>query len=546
MHTPELVLIADDILTLDPIRPRAKALAIADGTIVAVGGAEEVRALAGEGTRVEEIRGVLTPGMIDSHTHVVWGLELTRGEQLTDLDLSAVRERVRAAAEANRGDQWVHGWGLDPNLFTETGFTGRIFDDVTGDVPMFLRMRDGHSAIANTAAVRAAGLTGSETFPDEARIGVAEDGTPNGYILEVRAMELVLSHAPEESLDSMTARLKELLADMAAAGIVSTYVMDYHRFTEPLMRRLEAEGDLPVRLKFSPFVYPGASEQDLQQILDLQGTGGRRWLVEGVKFFIDGTIDNGSAWLEWPDAYGQGTTSIWTDPDAYRSAVAFFVEHGVPTATHAIGDKGVAFVLDALEDLGPKVAEGAHRIEHIETIPDEVVPRFAQLGVIASMQPIAGTHHTRADMTDNWSTRLGVERASHGWRCRDLHDAGTIIALGSDWPIVPFDPRVVMADTILRRPVERPEVEPIRAEQGLTSEEALEGYTVNAARAAGWQDITGTIAVGKRADLTAWQTDPLAVSAELLPEVGIVGTWIAGRQAHQAVLQAPAGAEVAR
>lgn len=530
MSAPDLVLIAEAVITLDPAAPTAEAIAIAGGTIIAVGDAAQMRGLAGENTRVEQIDGVLTPGLTDSHTHVVWGLELTRGEQLTDLDLPTVRERVGTAAAATAEGDWVHGWGLDPNLFTATGFDGRILDDVTGDVPTFLRMRDGHSAIVNSAAIRAAGLTGAETFPDESSIGVAENGQPSGYILEIRAMDLVLSHAPDESLDVMAERLREVLSGMAASGIVTTYVMDYHRFTEPLMKRLEGEGDLPVRLKFSPFVYPGASAADLEEIRASQGTGGRRWRVEGAKFFIDGTIDNGSAWLDWPDAYGQGTKSIWSDPDAYREAVAFFVDNGIPTATHAIGDRGVAFVLDALEALGPAVATGAHRIEHIETIPDEVVPRFAQLGVIASMQPIAGTHHTRADLTDNWSTRLGPERAGHGWRCRDLHDAGAVIALGSDWPIVPYDPRVVMADTILRRPVEHPEVEPIRAEQGLTPREALEGYTANAARAAGWQEVAGTIAVGKRADLTAWQRDPLSTDPQLLPDIPIVATWIDGER----------------
>ncbi len=530
MSSPDLILIADSVLTLDPALPDAQAVAVTRGTITAVGTAADVRALAGAATAVEEVAGVLTPGLTDSHTHVVWGLELTRGTQLTDLDLDTVRDLIRRAADATPPGAWVHGWGLDPNLFTDTGFTGRIFDDVTGEVPMFLRMRDGHSAIVNSAAIRAAGLTGAETFADESLIGLADDGAPSGYILEISAMDLVLAHAPDDSLEAMAERLRGVLEGMASAGIVTTYVMDYHRFTQPLMDALERDGDLPVRLKFSPFVYPGASMDDLEQIRALQGVGGRRWRVEGVKFFIDGTVDNGSAWLDTPDAYGQGTKSIWTDPDEYRTAVAFFVQHGIPTATHAIGERGVSFVLDALEALGSDVGAGAHRIEHIETIPDDVVPRFAQVGVIASMQPVHGTHHTRADLSDNWSTRLGPERARHGWRCRDLRDAGAVIALGSDWPITPYDPRAMMADTILRRPVERPDIEPIRAEQGLTPREALEGYTVSAARAAGWQDIAGTIAVGKRADFTAWQEDPLSVAPELLPEVGIRGTWIEGRR----------------
>lgn len=524
------VVIARSVHTMAPGAAPATAVAITDGLIDAVGTADDLARFIGPDTTVERLDAVLTPGLTDSHTHVVWGLELTRGIQLTDMPMAQVREAVAAAAAGVADGGWVHGWGLDPNLFTDTGFTGRVFDDVTGDVPMFLRMRDGHSAIVNSAAIAAVGLTGGESFPDESRIVADAAGAPTGYVLEVRAMELVLSFAPEEELDVLADRLRGVLDGMAAAGIVATYVLDLHPTTVALMERLERDGDLPVRLRFSPFVYPGATEADLDAVRDLQGRGGRRWSVEGVKFFIDGTIDNGSAWLEEPDSYGQGTKSIWTDPTAYRAALGYFVTRGIPTATHAIGDRGVAFVLDALAELGPAVARGAHRIEHIETIPDHLVPRFAELGVVASMQPVHGTHHTRADFTDNWSTRLGVVRAAHGWRCRDLRDAGAVIALGSDWPITPYDPRAMMADTVLRRPVERPDVEPIRADQGLTLREALEGYTVSAARAAGWQGVTGTIAAGKRADLTAWATDPLATRAEDLPDVGIVATFLDGER----------------
>lgn len=244
---------------------------------------------------------------------------------------------------------------------------------------------------------------------------------------------------------------------------------------------------------------------------------------------IDGTIDNGSAWLAEPDAYGQGTAPVWSDPAEYAAALRFFAERGVPTATHAIGDQGVRFVLDALEGLGDAVrCRAAHRIEHIETIPDELVPRFAELGVAASMQPVHGTHHTRADRSDNWSVRLGPERAARGWRCRDLREAGAVLALGSDWPITPYDPRAMMADAILRRPVERPDQAPVQPEQALTPLQALEGYTSHAALAAGLQDVAGTITVGKRADFTVWAQDPLSVDAEELAATPIVATLLDG------------------
>ena len=170
----------------------------------------------------------------------------------------------------------------------------------------------------------------------------------------------------------------------------------------------------------------------------------------------------------------------------------------------------------------------AHRIEHIETIPDNLVARFAELGVAASMQPVHGTHHTRADRTDNWSVRLGGERAARGWRCRDLREAGVTVALGSDWPITPYDPRAMMADSILRRPVERPDVEPVQPEQALTALMALEGYTSHAAAAAGLTAETGTISVGKLADLTVFEQDPLLVTPEELARTSVVATFVSG------------------
>jgi predicted amidohydrolase YtcJ len=304
--------------------------------------------------------------------------------------------------------------------------------------------------------------------------------------------------------------------------------MDFVDGSADLLTLLEADGELPLRLRFSPMANAGASLAELEDIAALQGTGGRRWVVEGVKFFIDGTIDNGSAWLEHPDVYGQNTESVWTEPADFQKALRFFVERGIPTATHAIGDQGVRYVLEALESAGEARHLAAHRIEHIETIPDELVARFAELGVAASMQPIHGTHHTRADRSDNWSVRLGEERSARGWRCRDLREAGVTVALGSDWPITPYDPRAMMADSILRRPVERPGTAPVQPEQALTALMALEGYTTHAAAAAGLSAVTGSITPGKRADFTVFARDPLTVDPEELARTAVVATLLDG------------------
>lgn len=529
MTPADAVIRAARIRTLDPRNPLATAIAVGAGRILAVGDAD-VEVLRGPDTVVHDYGdAVITPGLTDSHTHVVFGVGASRGIRLTDVGpLAEVQRIVGEAALAAGPGEWVLGWGLDPNLFTGIGFGGRVFDEASGAVPVYLRMRDGHSAVANSAALRLAGVTGAERFADEALVAVDDDGRPTGYLRELSAMEAVASAIPAEAFAERVDRLGGVLHEMAATGLCATHVLDLEGDAIRLVEALEARGELPLRLRFSPMLSAGADRDELEQVLALQGAGGRRWSIEGVKFMIDGTVDNGSAWLERPDAYGQGTDSVWTDPGAYVEALRFFAERGIPTATHAIGDQGVRFVLDALEGLGEVRGLAAHRIEHIETIPDELVGRFAELGVAASMQPVHGTHHTRADRSDNWSVRLGEERAAHGWRCRDLRESGAVVALGSDWPITPFDPRAMMADSILRRPVERLELAPVQPEQALTPEQALEGYTTHSARSAGLFEIVGSITAGKRADLTVWSRDPLEVDAEQLARTPIVATLLGG------------------
>lgn len=510
---------------------RPTAIALAEGRVIAVGTQESLSAHVAADTAIDEFPGAtIVPGLIDSHTHIVFGLELTRGVQLTDLSLDQVREKLaEAAVAAAAPGEWIFGWGVDPNIFTETGFTGHIFDSVTEANPAFLRMRDAHSAVINSVGIHTVGLTGSETFPDESAVGVDSSGSPTGYLLELAAMDLVLAQIPRESIELRADRLSEVLDGMARAGITGTHVMDFHEGSREVLELLESRGDLPLRLRFSPMIPPGSDEAALAVFADLQGLHGRRWRVEGVKFMIDGTVDNGSAWLTQPDCYGQGLRSIWTDPAAYRSALRFFTERGISTATHAIGDRGVEFVLDAIESLGAIATNAHHRIEHIETIPDETVLRFAPLGVAASMQPIHGVRHTLADRTDNWSVRLGEQRASRGWRSGDLRRAGATVALGSDWPVTPFDPRVMMAESILRRPIARPDLAPVQPEQALTPEQAFEGYTTHAARSIGSTD-EGCIAPNARAALTVFAGDPLATSAEALATAEVLATYVEGKR----------------
>ncbi|WP_431219964.1 amidohydrolase [Leifsonia xyli] len=534
--TVDLLLIADTVLTPEVIAspsgrsPHRMAVAVRDGMITQVLPEENARE-AGLHERAERVidlgDATVSAGFVDAHIHPIMGLQITRG-----LDLSGItdREAVRAAvggyvAGRPADEEWVLAWGLDPAVFEGGEFGNDLLAGVDGGRKLFITLFDGHSALASAAAIEAAGVRGDETFPDASVLGLDAAGRPNGMLFEFAAQELVLRHIPELTFDDRVQHLAGLLAGMASTGIVAGQMLDLMAADSfDLLDELERRQDLPIRLRISPSVFPGFTRGDLERHLRHQERAGRRWYVRGVKLMIDGTVDNGTAWLFEPDTKGESTQSIWLDPAEYREAVRFFHEHGVPTTTHAIGDKGIAFVAETLSAL--PASDVQHRIEHIETLPDEVLDEIIASGAAASMQPTHCTLYTRADHTDNWSQRLGDERADRAWRTRDLRDRGAILTLGSDWPIAPYDPRGVVAAAQLRRPAGREDVEPVRPDQSLSASAALEGYTSEYWRSVG--EPGGRIEAGLPADLTVWELNPLTADPDAFAESAVLLTVVGG------------------
>jgi predicted amidohydrolase YtcJ len=528
----DLAIVGASIRTLDPERPEASAVAVRDGMVVAVGSDAEVREQCDARTELVDGRGIaLVPGLVDSHIHPFLveqtaGADLTRCTTLAEVQAELERER-----EASGGDGWVQGWGLEYDVFRDGAISSEAIEDSVGGAPALVTFFDQHTALASRRALELAGVDGPREFTEGAEVVVLE-GRPTGELREEAAMDLVRRLLPRLSADERYARVRGRQREFAAAGLTGAHAMDGSPRTHDLLRELEANGDLLLRTVSPLWVKPETPFEEMEEWLPLRDAHGGLWRGGVAKFFIDGVIDTGTGWLYEPDTLGDGTAPFWPDPDRYARAVRLFAEAGFQCATHATGDYGVRAALDAYRAAG--AAPGVmHRVEHIETLQDRDLPRFAAEGVAASLQPLH-MQWRREDLVDSWALRLGAERCARAWRSRDLVRSGAVVPLGSDWPVAQYDPRIGLAWARLRRTPGDPGAPVFEPEQALGGLEALAGYTVEAARVAGEAAVAGRIAPGRRADFTGFAADVVDVPADELPGLPVRLTVVGGRVTHEA------------
>jgi len=531
---PSLAIVGASVRTLDPARPFASAVLVTDGTIVAVGDDAEIRALCGPGAEVVDGRGMhVVPGLTDPHIHPLMGAVRTQGADLTQAtDLDAIRAALRAERERVGPGKWVVGWGAVFEPFMETGIRGDLLDEAVGGSPCFVNFFDGHSGVVNKAALDAAGIDGPRHFEEAAAIVCDANGVPTGELQEWAALRLIQEAMPQQSDEERYRLFVDAFRRFNQVGLTSLHAMDGDPGQIAILRRMEERGDLTCRVVLPMWVKPETPRDAWPELASHREERGRRWRCGAAKFFIDGTIEGGTAWLTEPDSHGQCTLPFWPDPAVYQEAVAFFARSGHQCITHAVGDMAVRCALDAYEKAG--AAPGVHhRIEHNELVTDEDLPRFAQLGVVPSMQPLH-MFATRADRTDSWSERVGPERLRRQFRTRELKDSGAILPLGSDWMVAHYDPRIGMAWAQLRRAGGDVDGYVVGPEQALTPLEVLEGYTVESARTVSEEHLSGRIAPGFRGDLTAFADDPVTCGGDALPTLPVLLTVTDGEIVHRA------------
>jgi predicted amidohydrolase YtcJ len=536
----ELILHNGRIVTLDESQPEVRALAARAGEIVALGSDDEVLRLRGPATEVIDLDGRLAvPGFIEGHAHFT-GI----GQALMNVDLRPAKswqETVALVTEAARNvpaGQWILGrgwhqekWEQPPIPSVEGYPTHDLLTREVPDHPVLITHASGHASLANARALELAGIDAATSDPPGGKILRDVSGRPTGVLRET-AEELAFA-AYREAQQGRTAEQREAVArreiELADAECLSKGITSFQDAgsgfeTIDRMREMAEQGRIGVRLWVMLSEPNDALEKRIEayRIVD---AADRHLTVRAIKRAIDGALGSHGAWLLEPYSDLPGTAGLNTAPlDDLRGTARIALEHGFQFCVHAIGDRGNRETLDLFESAFEGRTDGRElrwRIEHAQHLSAEDIPRFAGLGVIASMQGV----HCTSD--GPWvSDRLGEDRARDGayvWRA--LIDSGAVVSNGTDAPVEDVDPIAGFYASVTRR---MPDGELFYPEQRMTRMEALRSYTLNAAHAAFEEGSKGSLALGKLADVTVLSRDILEIPERDIPGVRVVYTIVGG------------------
>ncbi|MEE4381916.1 MAG: amidohydrolase [Pseudomonadales bacterium] len=494
-------------------RGDASAVAVRDGRIVAVGDEAAVEGWRGPATEVVDLAGAtLIPGLVDSHTHLFeLGAALSR-ISLVDVETEeAAVALVAARAREVPAGTWILGQGWDEGAWADHYPDKRLLSEAVPDHPVYLRGLHGFAGWTNQAALDAAGIDADTPSPSGGEIRRGPDGAPTGLFLN-RAVPLMDEAVPAPTAAERRAHILAALRVMAEDGYTAVHEAGTDAPSVEALLSLAEEGALPLRF----YAMLSLRDPDLMERWIARGPrlsrDGDRLIVRAVKGYYDGSLGARGALLleDYSDRPGhRGVAGAEYGFD--RALAEEAMRAGFQLAIHAIGDAANRDTLDFYEATcarAPETCDGRHRIEHAQVLSPADVPRFAELGVIASMEP----PHAVEDK--GWAEeRLGPDRILGAYAWRSLRRAGATLTFNADNPGSDHDVFYGLHAAITRRDREGEPPGGWYPEQALTAEEALRAYTSWSARASFLEDETGTVEVGKRADLTVLDLDPLAVAA---------------------------------
>jgi predicted amidohydrolase YtcJ len=509
----DLVLTNGKIWTVNPAQPEAEALAVWRGRVLAVGSNADIRPLIGPKTHVIDAQGRrVLPGFHDTHVHF-----LGSGQQLSQVALKDAKDEAEFGRRLKEfdaklpRDRWLLGddWDHD-RTFAGKLPTAALLDRYVPDRPVFLRRYDGHMAVVNTHVLRLAGITATTKDPSGGVIYRLSGSQEPSGVLRDNAMDLVTPLIPAPSEAEIAEAVRAALTESHRQGVTTIQDMDGSGGVTRskllrLYQRLAKSGQLGLRVDF---FWPLPAWNSLARLGVARNLGDEYVTIGGVKGFVDGSLGSSTAKMFDPFVNEPGSRGVYVTPlNKLREYIEGADRAGLAVAVHAIGDQANAELLDIFAEVahknGPR--DRRFRVEHAQHLRPQDYKRFAELGVIASMQP----YHAIDD--GRWAEgRIGATRCASSYAWRSLLDAGAKLAFGSDWPVAPISPLLGIDAAVNRRTLDGKHPEGWFPKQRITAAEAVRAYTLTAAYAGFHEKDSGSLEPGKLADLVVLSRDLLA------------------------------------
>lgn len=509
----------------------AEAVAVREGRILAVGSNVDVEAFAGVGTRVVELHGrMLMPGFMDAHTHFLDGGFKLAGVDLRDAATpEEFARRIGAFAATVPSGTWITGGDWDHELWGGELPRKDWVDALTPDHPVFVNRLDGHMALANSVALRLAGLDSGGRTPDPEGgtiVRDAETGDAAG-VFKDEAMSLVYAVLPESSDEEMDRALSAAARHALERGVTQIHDMAGWESLETY-RRAYAAGRLPLRV-YS--VVPISTWERLRDYVAENGRGDEYLWWGGLKGFVDGSLGSTTAWFYEPYADEPSTAGFMTtDSVELRADIEGGDAAGLQVMVHAIGDAANDWLLNVYRDVavknGPR--DRRFRVEHAQHLSLDAIPRFAEQGVIASMEP----YHAADD--GRWAEkRIGPERIRTTYAFRSLMDSGATVAFGSDWTVAPIDPMLGIDAAVTRRTIDGMNPDGWMPQERISLEETLLAYIEGVAQAGFTEERLGRIAPGMLADLVVLSGNLFDMDSKSLGDARVEMTVVGGQVMYE-------------
>jgi predicted amidohydrolase YtcJ len=529
----DCVLLNGKIWTVNEKQPEAEAVAILWNRIIAVGTNNDIRKLTGPQTRVIDLQGRrVVPGFNDAHVHFFNGGAGLASVQLRDAKTpQEFANRIGAFAKQSPTGRWILEGNWDHENWSPAKLpTRQLIDSVTPNNPVFVQRLDGHMALANSMALKLAGITKATPDPAGGVIVRDETGEPTG-VLKDAAMSAVYNVIPNPNPEEITEAVKAAMRYAAENGVTSVQDMSASPDVFAVYQQLLARDELTVRIYGHQ---PLASWQRLANAGVRAAFGNDKLKIGGLKGFADGSLGSTTAWFFAPYLDAPNTSGLASDElvneTQMQDRITKADRAGLQLAIHAIGDKAnhriLAMFVEAAKQNGAR--DRRFRIEHAQHLRPEEIKAFAAQKVIASMQP----YHAIDD--GRWAeNRIGAERAKGTYAFRSLLDAGAILAFGSDWFVAPMEPLMGIYAAVTRRTLDGKRLQGWVPEQKITVAEAIRAYTLGSAYASFDETRKGSIEIGKLADFAVLSADILNINPNEIEKTRVVMTIFDGKVVYE-------------